>query len=392
MSTRTARTTTSRRTFLQRMAIGGLTVGPGSALIASCASPTTDDDSATTPEDQPDDVEMDADNPLGIDPAGELEVFIFLGGFQDQYATDVHQPLFAERWPGVEITHQADPDVAGVLQSRFVEGNPPDFVNNNGGQRIDPAVLVGNDQLYDLTELYDAPSWDDPDVVVRDTLLPGAVEAGMFGPTPYVLNYAYTLYGIWYNQQLFNEHGWTPPTTWAEMLDLCDEIQGAGVAPWTYQGGSPRYVNWPILTMAAKLAGPEILVDIDNLVPGAWEHDAIRESAAAMAGLREAGYILDGTEGMDHVQAQTAWAQGRAAFIGCGSWLENENADDIAANEGFQVAMMPEPLLSENSALPAEALRAAPGEPYVVPAQANSPQAGLEYMRAMLSQDRKSVV
>ncbi|MEE3917750.1 hypothetical protein V2I01_00400 [Micromonospora sp. BRA006-A] len=35
-------------------------------------------------------------------------------------------------------------------------------------------------------------------------------------------------------------------------------------------------------------------------------------------------FILDGSPGLDHKQSQTAWCQGKAAFISCGSWLESE--------------------------------------------------------------------
>jgi N-acetylglucosamine transport system substrate-binding protein len=144
-------------------------------------------------------------------------------------------------------------------------------------------------------------------------------------------------------------------------------------------------MTWPLLTMAAKLAGPDVLKGIDNLEEGAWQHEAIKESAAALAGLHTNGDFLAGTEGMDHIQAQKAWCDGKAAFIPCGSWLESEQKD--VTPEGFEFAFTPEPLLSESGAMPFEALYASPGEPYIVPKQAKNPRGGLEYMRIMLSRE-----
>lgn len=402
MSSSTARTTSNRRTFLQRVAISGLAVGPGAALLASCA--TGGEDDPATGDDPTDDPTGDAgaDNPFGLDPTGEVEIFIFDGGFGDAYATDVHEPLLAAKWPELTINHQKDADITGALQARFVAGDPPDFVNNSGNGAIDMAVLVANGQLTDLTPLFDAPSWDDPSVTVRDTLIPGTIEQGTFDK-PYVLNYAFTVFGLWYNKTLFDQNGWTPPVTWAEMLDLCADIQAAGVAPWTYPGSiAPRYMHWPLLTMAAKLAGTDILTEIDNLVEGAWQHEAILESANALRGLRDQGYFLEGSEGLSHIQSQVQWALGNVAFVTCGTWLENEvaksfedpvlqedhelNPDDQLPGE-FEFAMMPDPLLSDSSAMPVETLFARAGEPYIIPSDAPHPEAAMEYMRAMLSME-----
>ncbi len=206
-----------------------------------------------------------------------------------------------------------------------------------------------------------------------------------------ILNYAFTVYGLWYNKTLLDENGWSVPTTWDEMLDLCEDVKSTGIAPWVYQGvTAPRYMNWPLLTMAAKLAGPEILVAIDNLEEGAWGHDAIRQSAEAIWTLGQRGYFLPGVEGMEFRDAQGLWARGQALFCPSGSWLENEEKDAIAENPTFELAMMPDPLLSADSVMPLETVRAAAGEPYLIPAKAKNPQGGMEYMRAMLSKEGAS--
>ncbi len=371
----------SRRALLQRAGVAGLALGPAGGLLAACATGGGGNNDAAEGE-------VTEDNPLGVPEDEPLEVVIFNGGFGEAYATDIHEPMYAERYPNARIEHSATEQIAQTLQSRFVSGNPPDVVNNSGANQMDNGQLAADGALYELTDLLDAPSWDDPNVTVRDTLVAGTVEVGSYNGTFYVLNYAYSVFGIWYNAALLEQYGWEYPRTWQDMVALCREIQSAGIAPWTYQGLHPRYMNWPILSMATKLAGPDILVDIDNLVPGAWNHEAIIEAATAVYNLRRDGFILEGTEGMDHVQAQTAWCQGRAVFIPCGSWLENEQAD--VTPEDFRMAVAPEPLLSTDSALPFEAIRATPGEPFIVPAQANNPRGGLEYLRIMLSKEGAS--
>jgi N-acetylglucosamine transport system substrate-binding protein len=371
----------TRRVLLRRAAAAGLVAGPAGGLLAGCATAGGETEDAERGG-------KSAKNPLGVPETAALEVVIFNGGFTDKYAKDLHEPLYKKAFPKAQIKHSTTEEIAKTLQSRFVSGSPPDVVNNSGANQMDPGKLAAESQLFDLTPLLDAPSVDDPKVKIRDTLISGTVELGTYDSKPLVLNYAYTVFGIWYSKSLFDKNGWEFPKTWADMVTLCKEIKQAGMAPWTYQGKHPRYMNWPLLSMATKLAGPDILVKIDNLEPGAWKHEAIKESATRLYELRKQGFILKGTEGMDHVQAQTAWTEGKAAFVPCGSWLENEQKDTTP--DGFEMSVAPEPQLSEGGALPYEAVRATAGEPFIVPTKAKNPYGGLEYLRQMLSKEGAS--
>ena len=56
-----------------------------------------------------------------------------------------------------------------------------------------------------------------------------------FVPTDgvYAVPYAGNAAGILYNKKIFEEHGWKIPQTWSELMNLCDEIQAAGLQPFT---------------------------------------------------------------------------------------------------------------------------------------------------------------
>jgi N-acetylglucosamine transport system substrate-binding protein len=323
-------------------------------------------------------------NPLGVKKDAPLEVVIFNGGFGEEYAK-VHERMYRERYPKAVIKHSATQEIAKTLQPRFVDGNPPDVLNNSGGNQIDFNGLVAQNALADLGELLDAPSLDDPKKAVRDTLIPGTVDVGSYNGRCLSLNYAYTAYGIWYSSTLFTRRGWRYPETWDEMIALCRRIKAAGIAPWTYPGMHPRYMSWPILASAAKLAGPEILIAIDNLEPNAWKHDAVKAAAEAYSQLAVDGFILAGSDGMDHIQAQTAWCRGQAAFYSCGSWLENEQKDVTPTD--FRMTIAPTPSLTNGDKLPFAAVQATASEPFVVPARAKNMPGGLEYLRVMLSRE-----
>lgn len=373
-----------RRTMLRRAATAGLLATPAAGLLAGCATSGGDGgdnkEAATGTK--------TAQNPLGVAEDAALEVVIFNGGYGEKYATDVHQPLYKKAFPKAEIKHQATQAVSTVLQPRFAAGDPPDFVNNSGEKFLDFGALVNDGQLQDLTELWDAPSVDDPNVKVRDTVIPGVVEQGMFSTAdgqrkPYVLYYVSTVYGIWYSGKLFQANGWAPPTTWDQFTALCEQIKSKGITPYGYAGANAAYYQWNvILSHAAKIGGPDVLKNIDNLVDGAWTAEPVVQAAAAWAEIGK-NFSDRSFEGLKHTDVQLRQNQNKLAFYPSGDWLENEQKKDTP--EGFQYQLLPVPSLSAADKLPATAVRAAAGEGYFVSAKGKNPRGGLEYMRQMLS-------
>ena len=57
-------------------------------------------------------------------------------------AVESHQPMLLEKWPDLTIDHNAEVDIGGTLQARFVAGDPPDFVNNSGDGQMDLGQLA----------------------------------------------------------------------------------------------------------------------------------------------------------------------------------------------------------------------------------------------------------
>ncbi|MEU6859314.1 N-acetylglucosamine/diacetylchitobiose ABC transporter substrate-binding protein [Glycomyces sp. NPDC046736] len=360
----------SRRTLLRLSTVAG-----AATVLSGCVTAGGDKPEQTKGT-------VTEDNPLGVPEGADLEVVMFNGGYGEEY-TQHAVTLYEERHPGATVTHEGLQKVGEVLQPRFVAGDPPDVVDNSGAGRLDIAALAAADQLTDLAELLDAPSVDDPGVKVRDLLLPGVVEDGTLDGTVRFLNYSYVVWGLWYSQSLFDQHGWTAPETWDDMLALCEEIKGAGIAPWTWQGKYPEYMMDPLQSLAAKAGGLDLVYAVDNLEPGAWQQDGMLAAADAIHGLVTGGHILQGSEGLSHTEAQNAWCNGQAAFIPCGSWIEGEQQG--VTPDGFDMTLAAVPALTSADALPYGAVQGASSESFLVPAQAANPRGGLDYLRCLFS-------
>ncbi|GAA2346043.1 N-acetylglucosamine/diacetylchitobiose ABC transporter substrate-binding protein [Glycomyces rutgersensis] len=366
--------------FNRRNLFGATAAGLAASSLAACATSGSDDEGGEVT------VGEDAENPFGVDPAAPLNVVIFDGGFGQDYAVS-HQALYKETFPESEIEFMATQAIAETQQPRFAEGKPADVLDNSGASQIPMDALVSDGELAELTPLLDAPSYDDPEVTVRDTLRDGVLEAGTFNGKVYALNYVFNAWTIWYDAKLFRDQGWTPPTTWEEMLALCPTIQAAGIAPWTYAGQHPVYLYDMFLMLAGRHGGAQVLKDIDNLKEGAWSNESVALAAEAMHGLGEAGYLLDGSAGIDHIQSQTAFNNNEAAFLPCGSWLPNEQRAIAPAD--FEYAPMGVPYL-EGSAQPG-LISAGGDEPFVVPKNATNLAGAYEYLRIMLSKEGSQI-
>ena len=365
-----------RRTLLRRAAAVGLLATPAVGMLSACVGSSDDT------QKQSEGAKSDA-NPLGIDPKAPLEVVIFNGGLGTKYATDVDIPSYNKSWPDSKVKYSNTEQIATVIQPRINAGDAPDMINNSGSNLMDMGALVAAGQAQELTDLWAAPSLDIAGKTVKDTLVPGTIEQGEFDGKSYALNYAYTVFGIWYNQKLWASKGWTPPKTWADFTALCDKIKAAGMTPYGYAGANASYYQYlVILTSAAKIGGPDVLKNIDNLEDGAWTSDAVKQAAAAWAEIG-AKYSNKSFLGNRHTEVQLQQDQDKVAMYPSGSWLENEQAADTP--KGFEYAVMPVPSVTAADKLPATAIYAAAGEIYFVAAKGKNPRGGMEYLRHMLS-------
>jgi N-acetylglucosamine transport system substrate-binding protein len=329
-------------------------------------------------------VAPEAMNPLNV-AAGEVDGVFFAGGFGDDYIKYAAK-LVEQLHPDVKVKVQSIQKVTETLQPRFVAGNPPDVIDDSGANYIAPGDLVREEQLLDLTPLLDAPALDTPGKKFKETLFPGSQDSLVFEGKPYGINISYTVLGIWFSKPAFEKAGYTYPKTWADMLTLCEQIKKEGKqSPWTYQGKYPYYIwqnPWKMLIYFA--GGNDPLINIDNLEPNAWSDPAVKRATEDIYQLWDKGYILPGTAGLTHTESQTEWLKGKAVFIPCGNWLENEMK--TVTPDGFDMSVGNVPGYADGKG-DQNAVNAIGGEAYIVPSKAKNPQGGMEYLRVLLSKD-----
>ncbi|MFH8489659.1 N-acetylglucosamine/diacetylchitobiose ABC transporter substrate-binding protein [Streptomyces longisporoflavus] len=375
-------TSINRRDVMKRAAATSLLAVPAVGALSSCASGGGEENKAEKGT-------KSKKNPLGVKTDAGMTVYIFNGGYEDKYAQFVTD-MYNKQYPKSDAQQKATTKIATQVQPKIVRGKPTaDVVNNSGADQMNPGKLVHNKQVADLSELLDAPSWDDPNVTVRETLVPVVEQMGTFGGKEvYQLNIAQTVYGNWYSKKLLEEGLESEyPKTWDEMLAVCKKAKAKGIHGWSYPGGHPRYMFFSMYAMFAQRGGRDVTTAMDYLEPDAWTNDAVKDVFEAWEELVAKKYVLTGFDGTEaHTEMQTAWTKGgKCVFVPNGSWVENEAKDTTPKDFGMTVGATPS--LDSGDKMPFGTLYAPAGEPFIVPAKAKNVQGGMEWLRMMYSKE-----
>lgn len=363
---------TNRRGFIR----GAAVIGAGAALapyLAKASGVVSASGDSTVP------AGGDAINPFGMAESSTVDAVIFDGGYGIDYV-EFAADIFADVNEGSTAEISPSTQIAAELQPRFVGGNPPDLIDNSGAQSIGFNTIL--DQLEDLTDVIDAPNLEG--VAIRDTLYGGVLAPGTFDGKLAAINYALTVYAVWYSSSLFEENGWTPPTTWAEAIELGAAAKEQDKYLFCWGQEAATYYQTLAIDSAIKEGGDEVRLALENLQEGCWSLQPVQDVFAALKEIVDAEYIQPGGAGTQFTAAQAQWSLNQDALIyPSGSWIENEMKDQTA--EGFAMRGVPTFTVTADSAFAATALHSTAGEPFIVPSQGANVAGGKELLRIMLS-------
>ncbi|MGP4110524.1 extracellular solute-binding protein [Streptomyces sp. 4N509B] len=206
------------------------------------------------------------------------------------------------------------------IRTAVGSGNAPTLVFSWAGGTLTDYVDGGH--VADIT----AETRD-----VMDRVLPSVAASGVIdGRTYAVPNNQSQPVILYYNQQLLDDAGVEPPTTWQELLDAVEALRETGVTPIGLAGQSV----WPELMyiqyLTDRIGGPEVFQRVLDGEPGAWSDPAILEATTRIRELVDAGAFGDGFAsvvadgGADVALVHT----GRAAMLLQGSWVYPTFAQD----------------------------------------------------------------
>lgn len=307
--------------------------------------------------------------------ARPVEVELFEGGEGHQFYEQVTKKC-EELYPGLTVDLTCDPAISDKVRMRVLEGNLPEVTDAN----LDIWSLIDYGQVQPLDQWLDQPLTPGNKSTWRESFLPGALDQYNRDGHTYGIPLVYTVWSVYYNKEMFEQHGWKLPHTWPEYFDLCEKIKAEGIAPVAFQGRYSFYARSLVEHTFYHLAGPALYEKLQQGLPEAFDSPQMLQSLQLLSRL-SSQYFEKGYLGMSHTEAQLEFFQGRAAMLFCGSWLFSEMQDNIP--KGFQLGAGPLPL--PDSPL------ATPGTEYVgssyffVFSHSKNPPGGVDFLKTLTS-------
>lgn len=162
--------------------------------------------------------------------------------------------------------------------------------------------------------------------------------------------------GLWYNTELFEEYGVEEvPTTWQQLVDIALMFKEDGItgyAPWT-GNASPIPGNWDFWSMlcpalavgyeAIDEDGDEIVTTAESLkaaVEG-WYYAQNNENVQNMFRLYKYKYAVVMDNGVENIDYETPWVQGKVAILEDGLWRVPSEASNTEREFDYGMFMHP---------------------------------------------------
>ena len=272
--------------------------------------------------------------------------------YGSQVWADVCAAFTAETGINVELI--TDKNLEDVLSGPMQNGEFPDVVHLATGR---PAglteQLVKANALHDLTNTLSLTIPGET-VKVSEKIAGGFTDNNIVAPygdgKTYMAPMFYSPCGLFYNAKLFEEKGWTVPTTWDEMWELGDLAAAEGIALFTYP--TAGYYDAFMFALMNAIGGPEFFNAVTTYEEGAWDS---AEGQALLEILNKlASYTHPSTpaqaNNQDFTKNQLMVMTNDALFMPNGTWITGEMAGalDTLENE-FAWGMTAVPAAGEAS-------------------------------------------
>ncbi len=257
----------------------------------------------------------------------------------------------------------------------------PDVAMVNNGEALQGPMLRAG-QILSLAD-YDAEyGWSErfaPSLLARTSY---SADGTVFGEGELVgVPIESEIVGFFYNKQIFADNGLEVPTTYEEFETLLGALREAGVEPLV-MGNLDK---WQAIHLFGELHGVNTTREfLDGLIYRRGDADftdpSILEAANRMSGWVEAGYLLDGFEGLSADDAQALFLTGVGGVLIQGSWAGGAVRDGLGENAGF--FLMP-PLADETPVLHVGGV----GIPYGITANATDPDVAAAFIDGLVSEE-----
>ena len=251
---------------------------------------------------------------------------------------------------GIAVELTVERNLEDVIGASMQGGAYPDVIHLATGREAGLTEQFINDKLIaDITDVLDM-TIPGEDVTVGDKIIEGFTDTSATNPyndgKTYLAPMFYSPCGLFYNAGLFEEKGWTVPTTWDEMWELGDKALEEGIYLFTYP--TAGYFDAFLYALMNVVGGSDFFNAATSFEEGIWETpeaDALFEILDKLADYTHPSTPAQAND-QDFTMNQQLVLDNQALFMPNGTWIVGEMAEAPRA-EGFQWGMTALPALEE---------------------------------------------
>ena len=251
---------------------------------------------------------------------------------------------------GIAVELTVERNLEDVIGASMQGGDYPDVIHLATGREAGLTEQFINDKLIaDITDVLDM-TVPGEETTVGDKIIEGFTDTSATNPygdgKTYLAPMFYSPCGLFYNAGLFEEKGWTVPTTWDEMWELGDKALEEGIYLFTYP--TAGYFDAFLYALMNVVGGSDFFNAATSFEEGIWETpeaDALFEILDKLADYTHPSTPAQAND-QDFTMNQQLVLDNEALFMPNGTWIVGEMAEAPRA-EGFQWGMTALPALED---------------------------------------------
>lgn len=211
--------------------------------------------------------------------------------------------------PNVKITMIAYGDDAIKDKLRVMVGGSemPDIFFSWSSQFAKNFIDEG--AALDLTSYYEN------DQEWKDSFNQGMLKCGVFDGKYYGVPFDYVTKHFVYNKEVFEENNIEIPSTWDQLLAVCEKLKNTGITPIAFGNQSPWVACHYITTLNQKLVSEDTLQSNYSLDNTEFTDEGYQTALSMLSELRTEGYINSDVNSATWEMSQSMVCEGKAAMI-----------------------------------------------------------------------------
>lgn len=341
-----------------------------------------------------------------------LNICVYEGGYGTEWIRNMAEKY--EKKTGVSVSFKADASVLSRIESALNPSSSTACYDIYMSHDIAWQTYASKGWLTPLDDLYEEEV-EGTGKKFSERLIEGAAEVSRYTYNSeehyYKVCWTQGVGGIVYNVDLFEANGWEVPTTYDELVSLCETIvasntggghgSSASIAPFAWSGSARQYYwDYIVFEWWAELAGLDKIETVKKYLGPTGEYADGYEMYNPETYYKEfiqaydlwydlialnSDYSVDNAYSSNLLAAQMAFVNQNAAMIPYAHWAKNEIEKAAGGDLGFDIAMMEVPSVSSSSV--GVNYNVGFGDSIIVPAKAENNDLAKDFIRYMATEE-----